>query len=1802
MRRVVVPAVCGALLASGLVGATVATAPPAAAATVTASGDPQGLCTQTVDSATNVTVTKSGATCTLTFTNVGGRTIWTVPTGGLTNVAFVMRGGAGGGGTGFTQGYGAVISGTITTLTGADSVHVWVGKQGTNSGSTTPGGSIGGLNGNSGWAGGSSSDIRVGGSTPDFRKLVAGGGGGLTGTSGSNGFNANGATGGASRYPGYSPGFSACPPASADAFCGGGASTNQMYGSGGGGGYAGGGSSDGNFSYGGAGSSYIAPGFATSTAGDRSEWSDSVNGTGTNVRYGDPSLYDNASNGSVVLTFAAANSSSVIQQPVGGAVGAALATQPQVTLQQAGSVPSSPVTVSASIASSPTPSANQIAAVLDGTTTATTDGSGVATFTGLSIRGPTGSYTLSFTATGYPTATSSSFTLTIGTASAALTQITASPTSIQVANPGNTSIVSVQALDAGGNTITSGGATVTLAASTGSTGSVTDVGNGTYTATFTGTSLIGTATITGTLNAAAITDTATVTQTVGAASSLSVTTQPAAGSAYTGQVLGTQPVVRILDAFGNPRSGDTVSVAKTSGTGSLAGTTSVTTDVGGYATFTNLQIDSGAASSSYVLSFTSGSLSQTSSSFTLAKIPTTVTWSPTNLTTNMGVSPKRITPNATASVSAGGGAISYVVTSAGTTGCAVDASTGLLTFATSGTCQVTASAAATPDYASSSSSAVSFVISKVSQTITFGSLTNQAFGTGPYVISGSTDATGLLLTFSSSTPSVCSVTSGTSLVAGATTAAVSLLGTGTCNIEAAQPGDATYAAATSVPRSFTISQGTQAALTFANPSTATFGAPFTLQTTGGTGPGSVSYAVTTAGSAGCAVSASTGALTFTAAGTCDVQATKAGGGAYANVSTSVATITVAPAPQTTSITSAVPTNPLPGETYAVTSTASSGLVTTLSVLAGLGTVCSISGPGATATLTFLATGTCIVMARQPGNGNYLPAAIEDTQVIEVGALNQAITFAALVNRNFGVAPFAVTPTASSSLPVTLATSTPSVCSVSSGGVVTVLSIGECQLSAAQPGDAQYAAATTVTRSFEVLAVAPFAPTLTSSSAGDGSITIAYAAPSFVGGASISGFLAVATPTSGPSVTVPCADLTAPLTCMVTGLTNGTAYTVTVAAINAAGVGAASAASGLLTPAAAAMAVAGAYAVPGDESVTLYFEAISNGGLGGGAFTRYEIYRRVVGGSWSVTPTTTVVSQGSGELSQAYSGLSNGTSYEFKIVVITTANTEEIAGNTTFVTEYPSTVPSAPVGLGAFAVSGTSATVSWSIPLSDGGATISSYRVTVSGGRTCGAVTIDSTTQVGTCTITGLSYSTSYTVTVAAVNRMGAGTTASVTYAAGADPNPGSGGGGGGGGTTDTDGPGTTGTTGDGDAGDGTGTGGGGNGGGGRGGDGAPLPPRFPTPDGPTDDEEERLNKLPTSTDVRGLPPSSPVTGSGPVPATGWIPPGGQSTPSGGPGRGSAYANDLSGRGFRVLDPLSPEVNSLIAGGTSLRVIRSPGVQGFASTWRYTVPPNTMLQVLMPIDPATLATPFALWVQGRTGEWTDIGTTTVVNGEIVMPVLLFDKPGVYQVVATSIDAPAQSRVGESKPTWGRTTVRTIVTVSAADELGTLLCPNMVGFSAESAVLHRGDKSSLKKLSTCLGATPRIVITGYVHGVTNPPAAQALALERAVSVKKYLRGLGFTGRVIVDESIRDRPAECRAVEGRCAIVEIRIGSVRTGIFDVGAMEVTESVPDVPADGIPAPSEQVSTESSVPDAHVVPVAQEVVAPVSESPTTST
>ena len=90
---------------------------------------------------------------------------------------------------------------------------------------------------------------------------------------------------------------------------------------------------------------------------------------------------------------------------------------------------------------------------------------------------------------------------------------------------------------------------------------------------------------------------------------------------------------------------------------------------------------------------------------------------------------------------------------------------------------------------------------------------------------------------------------------------------------------------------------------------------------------------------------------------------------------------------------------------------------------------------------------------------------------------------------------------------------------------------------------------------------PGAPTGVSVVAGNGQATVSFTAPSNSGGVALSGYTVTATPSSGSPVTV--TGTSSPI--IVTGLTNGTAYTLTVAATNSVGTGSASSSSEAVIP-------------------------------------------------------------------------------------------------------------------------------------------------------------------------------------------------------------------------------------------------------------------------------------------------------------------------------------------------------------------------------------------------------------------------------------------------------------------------------------------------------------------------------------------------------------------------------------------------------------------------------------------------------------
>lgn len=88
-----------------------------------------------------------------------------------------------------------------------------------------------------------------------------------------------------------------------------------------------------------------------------------------------------------------------------------------------------------------------------------------------------------------------------------------------------------------------------------------------------------------------------------------------------------------------------------------------------------------------------------------------------------------------------------------------------------------------------------------------------------------------------------------------------------------------------------------------------------------------------------------------------------------------------------------------------------------------------------------------------------------------GGFPQTITFVAPSTVTLPASPFSLVATASSGLPVSFASTSPTICTVS-GSTLTPLASGTCTVAATQAGNANYAAASPVTQSFAINAAVP----------------------------------------------------------------------------------------------------------------------------------------------------------------------------------------------------------------------------------------------------------------------------------------------------------------------------------------------------------------------------------------------------------------------------------------------------------------------------------------------------------------------------------------------------------------------------------------------------------------------------------------------------------------------------------------------------------------------------------------------------------
>ena len=269
-----------------------------------------------------------------------------------------------------------------------------------------------------------------------------------------------------------------------------------------------------------------------------------------------------------------------------------------------------------------------------------------------------------------------------------------------------------------------------------------------------------------------------------------------------------------------------------------------------------------------------------------------------------------------------------------------------------------------------------------------------------------------------------------------------------------------------------------------------------------------------------------------------------------------------------------------------------------------------------------------------------------------------------------------------------------------------------------------------------VSVNPGPPTGLGGTAGDASAVLSWHPPVSAGASPVTGYLITATPGGLTARTTAVTAFT------VGGLSNGTAYTFTVSAVNSAGSGPPSRRTAPLTPRAPTVPTtpAAPLATAGFQSATASWSPPPNDG--GSPVTGYTV---------TAQPGGATVSTDGSARQAALTGLTNGAGYVLTVIASNRVGASRPAATRRVVPAV--TVPAAPGSLQASSAGSGAVRLLWAPPANDGGSPVTGYTVTTSPGGgppvALGATTITTTT-------TGLTAGTAYTFIVRAVNAVGAG--------------------------------------------------------------------------------------------------------------------------------------------------------------------------------------------------------------------------------------------------------------------------------------------------------------------------------------------------------------------------------------------------------------------------------------------------------------
>jgi hypothetical protein len=261
--------------------------------------------------------------------------------------------------------------------------------------------------------------------------------------------------------------------------------------------------------------------------------------------------------------------------------------------------------------------------------------------------------------------------------------------------------------------------------------------------------------------------------------------------------------------------------------------------------------------------------------------------------------------------------------------------------------------------------------------------------------------------------------------------------------------------------SYVVTKAAQTAVSVTSPAAGTYGNAFTATGSGGSGSGSLVWSLGTGSTASAAaINPSSGAITSTGAGTVVIKAMRAGDTNYLPSAWSADfTVTLAPRPLTVTLTGS--------KFYDGTTTASgaSAAISSGSLAAGDALGNSFANTSSANTGTYSGLNTAAVTNSSAPTTRTSSYVITYAGVFTIAAAPQTITFGALPGKTYGDAPFGLTATASSGLPVSFSVSS-GPASIS-GTTVTITGAGAVTIVASQSGNSNYQAAPGVSQSFTV---------------------------------------------------------------------------------------------------------------------------------------------------------------------------------------------------------------------------------------------------------------------------------------------------------------------------------------------------------------------------------------------------------------------------------------------------------------------------------------------------------------------------------------------------------------------------------------------------------------------------------------------------------------------------------------------------------------------------------------------------------------